>query len=321
MSEDDNVETELLKGFLVQETFDNDPCLEVVEYETDKVSQARQLDRSGRRIDVLVLVKTTPQPSEKYVDTVCVAGLALNPLRWVRLYPIPFRYLQAENKFQKYSIISVEVSQSAHDNRIESLTVRADTIRAEPMITSDHGWEKRAKLVEPIGTVALCDLIEEVKANINAPSLAMVRPEPGSFSLKISEHPGWSESQQKKIEKHASRGEQVLIGEADTRATLEAPLLKIWAKFRCQDNCTGHELQFIDWEPTPLMRREAKQNSDLESVVRKRFEYNPARDDRDLRIFVGNQSDPQRRRGFQALGLYYPTRVSAEAARQSAPLF
>jgi hypothetical protein len=45
---------------------------------------------------VLVLVKATPQPSRQYGDTVCVAGADMNadPLRWVRLYPVPFRYME-----------------------------------------------------------------------------------------------------------------------------------------------------------------------------------------------------------------------------------
>ena len=43
------------------------------------ISKARELDQLGREIDVLVVVKTAPIPSEKYKETVCVAGVALDP--------------------------------------------------------------------------------------------------------------------------------------------------------------------------------------------------------------------------------------------------
>jgi hypothetical protein len=46
------------------------------DYETPEIRAERAKDRAGRRARVLITVKTTPQPSTKYVDTVCVAGLA-----------------------------------------------------------------------------------------------------------------------------------------------------------------------------------------------------------------------------------------------------
>lgn len=50
---------------------------------------------------ILVTVKARPEPSEKYGETVCVAGIRLGTgsLHWVRLYPIPFRriYIMVES--------------------------------------------------------------------------------------------------------------------------------------------------------------------------------------------------------------------------------
>ena len=45
----------------------------------ETLEDARARDRLGREIEVLILVKTTPNPSATYEDTVCVAGLALAP--------------------------------------------------------------------------------------------------------------------------------------------------------------------------------------------------------------------------------------------------
>jgi len=40
---------------------------------------------------ILVAVKAYPNPSSKYVETVCCAGIDLSTNQWIRLYPIPFR--------------------------------------------------------------------------------------------------------------------------------------------------------------------------------------------------------------------------------------
>ncbi len=48
---------------------------------------------------VLVTVKTYPNPSRKYQETVCVAGIDLDTKTWIRLYPIKFRDLEANKQF------------------------------------------------------------------------------------------------------------------------------------------------------------------------------------------------------------------------------
>ena len=63
-------------------------------------------ERSGAKpmradeLEVLITVKAAPNPSEKSGETVCVAGLALSEgrtrARWVRLYPVNFRFLEAD---------------------------------------------------------------------------------------------------------------------------------------------------------------------------------------------------------------------------------
>ena len=53
---------------------------------------------------ILVVVKTYPNPSRNYGETVCCAGVDLDSGRWVRMYPITFRQL-AERQFAKYQLI------------------------------------------------------------------------------------------------------------------------------------------------------------------------------------------------------------------------
>jgi hypothetical protein len=45
---------------------------------------------------ILIATKTYPSISRKYKETVCTAGILLddneNPLQWIRIYPIRYRY-------------------------------------------------------------------------------------------------------------------------------------------------------------------------------------------------------------------------------------
>lgn len=308
-----------INDLMLTEDEPSEPSTTAAEYETPEIRDERAKDRQGRRIRVLITVKTTPQPSAKYIDTVCVAGIALGEHpRWVRLYPVPFRYLPASSQFKKYAVISVEVSLSTNDQRFESLHVNAQSIKTEALLSIDHGWLKRAEYVEPMGETTLCALRAGVQADGNGPSLGLVRPAPGSFSLKIAEHPGWTEAQRERLLEQAHQQELDLEGDG-SRANvglLEAPPLKIWTRFRClAETCGGHKLGLLDWEATALQRNLfGKPLALVEDAIRENFERRVLDPTKLLRVYVGNQADPTKRAAFEALGLYYPTTDSAMLA-------
>ena len=66
----------------------------------------------------LIWGKTMPQLSSKYFETVCT-GAVLEDGKPIRLYPIPFRYLDDENKFKKYQWITADIRKDTHDTRPE----------------------------------------------------------------------------------------------------------------------------------------------------------------------------------------------------------
>lgn len=57
---------------------------------------------------ILVLVKTYPHPSNKSIETVCTAGLTEDG-KWIRIYPIPFRYLAGDKQFKTFQWIEADV--------------------------------------------------------------------------------------------------------------------------------------------------------------------------------------------------------------------
>lgn len=78
---------------------------------------------------ILVTVKAYPNPSRKYEETVCVAGIDLKSNQWMRLYPIPFRDLDNDKKFKKYSIIELKAEKAPADTRPESYKVDSGSIK------------------------------------------------------------------------------------------------------------------------------------------------------------------------------------------------
>jgi hypothetical protein len=77
---------------------------------------------------VLITVKAYPNPSKKYGETMCCAGIDIDTLKWLRLYPIHYRDLDSSQKFRKYTIISVRCWKATEDHRIESYKIDSDSI-------------------------------------------------------------------------------------------------------------------------------------------------------------------------------------------------
>src|SRR3989338_6870973 len=92
---------------------------------------------------ILVLAKTYPSPSAKYVETSCVAGInEKGQLR--RLYPVPFRLIEENQQFKKLQWVNERIKKSNTDNRPESHRIYVDTIECdmEPLSTKNN-WEER----------------------------------------------------------------------------------------------------------------------------------------------------------------------------------
>jgi hypothetical protein len=60
------------------------------------------------RTRVRILVKASPQHSDKYQETVCCAGVT-DDAQLIRLYPITYRRLAQENQFNRYDLIEATI--------------------------------------------------------------------------------------------------------------------------------------------------------------------------------------------------------------------
>lgn len=272
--------------------------------------------REVRHLKVLVTVKATPQPSASYGDTVCVAGIEVQddkPVGWIRLYPVPFRYLEGDQKFGKYQLIDVAVSRNRKDARPESFRIDASSLQLGPTIA---GWPKRVPYVEPLVTDSMCAVLDAVRRDVNGPSLALVRPT-DVLGLRMERHPGWTPKQQTVLDQWANQLD--LFGSAGARKVIEPPRFSAKYRYRCAAlACKGHEQGILDWELTALQRRLASQSDEaVRDAITKNFLDVVGGSGRAPAFFVGNQADPTKRQTFSVLGAYYPKAADAAAL----PLF
>ena len=133
--------------------------------------------------EVMITVKTYPNPSETYGETVCVAGVRLDrgQPEWIRLYPVKFRNADFDSQFKKYEIIRVNgTHHQPNDNRPESFRPRQDEMVTRRVAGHKHNWQRRRiNLGSLIGETTMCELLERnPKGDMGnpSPSLGLIKP-------------------------------------------------------------------------------------------------------------------------------------------------
>ncbi len=95
---------------------------------------------------VLIVVKTYPTLSKKYDELVCTAGI-LEDGSWVRIYPLPFRKLEYENRYKKYQWMTLPLVKNKSDPRKEFFNDYSEIVTKNKMTIKAFEKEK-AKLIE-----------------------------------------------------------------------------------------------------------------------------------------------------------------------------
>lgn len=256
---------------------------------------------------VLITVKTSPQPSTKYKDIVCTAGVRLDgdAPRWIRLYPIPFRYLDTELQFKKYDVIELEVRRRHEDSRRESYSPDWSSVRKV-----DHydPWERRVNALRNLPLSSTCELAAAAKLKHDAPSLGL-----GGVSdvsgLHFAPHPGWDDKQRQILNRALE--EVDLFGAGPIAKKLAPPRFVVTYRYRCTaPTCKSHRGEILDWEPAALQQRLRYASDDeLKRNITAKYLDGMFSTNRDTHFFMGNFEKPIKRDKFSVLGVWYP-RVS-----------
>ena len=248
---------------------------------------------------ILILAKTYPNLSRKYVETVCVAGIT-DKGEWRRLYPIPYRKLPFSKRFKKFDWIEAETQKNIKEKlrRKESYRVNSGSIKVIKNVGTgiSRDWKERNNLLQPLVNKSLEEL--EVLKHNEKISLGLIKPaELIDFVLTpLAECRDW--------EKELIEGnQQTLFGKY--KSPLDKIPWKLSYVFRCNEpNCSGHTLMCEDWELLESWRawKEKYKTGELlwQKVKEKYFEWMKQRD---LHFIVGTES---RYNKFLIIGLYYP---------------
>ncbi|MEW5746454.1 MAG: hypothetical protein AB1805_13565 [Nitrospirota bacterium] len=247
---------------------------------------------------VLVTVKAYPNPSKKYSETVCIAGIDLHDKKWIRLYPVPFRDLEDSQKFKKYSIIEVRASKARADSRPESYKIDSDSIAVVEQLDTKNNWERRKQILLPSLSKSLCEIYRDNERS--GKSLGMFKPHKISFT-----------TQKIKIEDSSKREEcynQRSLFRKD-KCVIEAVPFEFRYQFSCfaEPDCPGHDLLIIDWEINQAFRSwryKYKQETVLLQKIEERWLNDLCSDKKDTYFIVGNMA--RFRKNFMLLGVFYP---------------
>lgn len=103
---------------------------------------------SDTTIELMVNCKTYPSISQKYTETVCTGGIQKNG-KFVRLYPVPFRFLDSEEQYDRWDVIRVPVYKDPRDPRPESWHLAGPIKVLGKVTTEKKRWEWMKKAVHP----------------------------------------------------------------------------------------------------------------------------------------------------------------------------
>ncbi|MBU3955850.1 hypothetical protein KJ633_05260 [bacterium] len=260
-----------------------------------------------------MLVKTYPVLSKKYSELVCTAGITEDG-SWIRIYPVPFRFLEYKKKYKKFQWIEAEVTRNLSDPRPESYKiVDVNTIKLLDIIDTKNGWRERKNLL--FGNLIVFDSLQELikKSKNNELSLALFRPAKILDFIVEKADSEWDKGLVEKIRNDISQPD--LFTTEEERLAKENFQLakKIPYKFsyRFQDS-SGKEsaLMIEDWEIGQLYwnclkRANGDEKTAAEQVKNK---YLNEFQKKDIYFFLGTtrQFHGWAKNPFLIIGVFYP---------------
>lgn len=188
---------------------------------------------------VCVLVKAYPQQSRKYEETVCCAGIDVDNNELVRLYPIRYRHLPDDAKFERFDVIEIDVWHADGDHRPESYKVSEDSIKVIQK-KAQTSRENRVKAWLPFVSESLPAL--EMKNIEEKASLGIIRPDPGSLKFLIKENKD-SSNEEKELEQNIYNQMSLF---SDPLKPLEKPTHSFYYKFTSGEKEFNRKI--FDWE-------------------------------------------------------------------------
>lgn len=233
---------------------------------------------------ILITVRTYPNPSTQYHETVCTGGIT-DQGEWRRLYPVPLRYLDERQKFHTWDVIKVAVRPSRHDKRPESRSPDLGTIEIVDKLKS---WDSKVQWVCPFSFESL----EEMKSA--GRSLGSVRI--GEvLDLEAKPAPAeWDAKRQQKLS-------QLMLFDR----TLPLEPVPFQFRFKWRDLCGAeHNSLVISWEMAETYRQYRERYDNPIDKMKRILLDDYLSSKRNSEFFMGNHS--RFRKTFMVCGWFIP---------------
>jgi hypothetical protein len=245
---------------------------------------------------VLITVRTYPVPASKTVEASCTGGVS-DDGKWVRLFPVPYRFLDEDKRFSKWHWIEVEVTKPTNDSRPESFKLKPDKIQITGEIGTQDGWRARRELLKPLMRPSMCQIRREQEER-GSPTLGVFKPHEIRRLTIEPDADQWS------ADELATLKQDTLFEKAPAD-TLEKIPFKFKYDFKCADAaCKGHEMSCTDWEMAQAYRQwRQKYGNVWQRHFRQRFESEMIHKF-DTHFFVGTIH--QHPKNWIIVGLFYP---------------
>ena len=245
----------------------------------------------------LIVVRTYPVPAKQGIEVSCTAAIT-DKGEWLRIFPVPWRRLEKNQRFRKYQWTEITVIK-ASDHRPESYKLLPDgiSIVSGPLSTA-NGWQARKDVVFPLRACCLCCLIAQ-RDERGHPTLGVFKPKSiRRLVITPERNPTWTD------------GELALLRQGDLfvngpKNELEKIPFKFSYEFKCpHDSCNGHKLMSTDWEMGESYRKwKNEYGHRWEDKFRQRYEKDMILK-YDMHFYVGTV---HRHPGtWIIVGLFYP---------------
>lgn len=260
--------------------------------------------------DILIVVKTYPEISTRYTETVCTAGILAETKRFVRLYPIRFRYIDGDQRFKKYQWIRAAITKAQNDPRPESYNIDPDSIELRDIIPVGKGWGERCEWI--LNENTLFPSVEALKAarEEKGTSLGIIQPKSVKKVFIQIRDP-------KELEQAIAKKDSIVkqLDFFEEKKDLYILPIKISVEFICNDSkCSGHQMSILDWEFGQLYRKLSR-SEDWQEKIKSKILDTICGENKDTYIMLGNMVS--RPNIFCVLGFFWPPKLQG----RQIPLF
>ena len=261
---------------------------------------------------VYIVVKTYPTISKEYSELVCTAGL-LEDGSWIRLYPVPFRKLDFDQKYPKYTWIELEAERNSKDFRPETYRPNLETLTVHEK-PKKPDWDYRRQII--LGKTKIYTDLTELISDAKKKSVSLATFKPTKVkNFKIEEVAREWDPNRLAILENLSMQQSFFQTAEELEAEFKV-VQKLPYKFSYTfEDCAGRQstMMIEDWEIGMLYFNCLKRANGNEKLATQkvRQKYFEQLTERDLYFFLGTtlQHHNASKNPFIIIGTFHPPMV------------